>query len=441
MVSAMTAYDRIRVMWPDHLGLARGKYLPARLAHKGTGHCATTFAQGYDNSLIPAPGGFLLEGLRDVHSTFDPEGVRPGWEDDATGVAVGHLDFEGQPYRYSSRYALQRAISQWEDLGYHPKVGLELEGYVMELAEDGTWERAKMPRSYVYATGRLADPTGVIDAIMRTADRSNFKIESINAEFDQAQFELTLEYDDALQAVDDAFLFRVMAREVALEMGYDMTFLGKPFPGVAGTGVHVNFSLVDEHGNNALVDATTGDNLSELAKGCLAGLIKHHLAMTPLCCPTVNAYRRLQPGELNGYWANWGFDHRGVANRIAVAGGPSTRIESRLADGSANLHLTVATVLQAARLGVVKGYVCPDAMVEDGFEEVNTDVHSARNLNAALADLAADEVLQEAVGTDVCANFLANKAAEWDRYIGAVGEHVEGDVATQWELDQYLMFH
>lgn len=437
----MTAYDRIRVMWPDTLGLARGKYLPARVAHKGTGHCSTTFAMGYDNSLIPAPGGFLLEGLRDVRSTFDPESVRPGWEDDGTGVAVGHLDFEGEPYTYSTRYALQQAISAWEDLGYHPKVGLELEGYLLEPTDDGGWQRADLPRSYVYATGRLADPTGVIDTIMRKADQSGFKIESINAEFDQAQFELTLEYDDALQAVDDAFLFRVMAREIALEKGYDMTFLGKPFPGAAGTGVHVNFSLVDEHGNNALADATSDDNLSGLAKGCLAGLVKHHLGMTPLCCPTVNAYRRLMPGELNGYWANWGFDHRCAGNRIPEAGGPGTRIESRLADGSANLHLTVAAVLQAARLGVAKGYECPGPMTEDGFEEVNTDIHSAHNLSDALADLVADSALQEAVGADVCANFLANKEAEWERYIVAVGEHVEGDAASQWELDQYLMFH
>ena len=97
----MTAYDRIRLLWPDHLGLARGKYLPAHLAERGTGHCATTFGLGYDRSMIPAPGSFLLEGLRDITATYDTEAVYPGWEDPATGVAVGHLDFEGAPYVYS----------------------------------------------------------------------------------------------------------------------------------------------------------------------------------------------------------------------------------------------------------------------------------------------------------------------------------------------------
>ena len=232
-----------------------------------------------------------------------------------------------------------------------------------------------------------------------------------------------------------------MAREVALRHGLDLTFLGKPFPGVSGSGVHVNFSLVDADGNNALLDATSEGGLSRLATQCLAGLVEHHRGMTALCVPTVNGYRRLQPGELNGYWANWGFEHRCAGNRVPHVGGPATRIESRLADGSANVHLAVATVLQGARLGVVDDLPCPEPMVEDGFDAVNTDVHSAENLADALADLEADPALREAVGHDICDNFLANKHAEWERFIDAEGAYERGDQATDWELAEYLMYH
>lgn len=437
----MTGYDRIRVMWPDHLGLPRGKYLPARLADKGTAHCVTTFALGYDRSMIPAPGSYLLEGLRDVLSTFDPLSVRPGWEDDRTGVAVGHLTFEGEPYTFSARHALQQAISGWEDLGYRPKVGIELEAYVLQPDGNGGWERWQTPRSMVYGTGKAADPDGLIDDIMRTAWASGFKLESINAEFDESQFELTLEYDDALKAADDAFLFRVLAREVALEHGLDLTFLGKPFVGLAGSGVHVNFSLEDARENNAFHDPDAGDGLSALAKGCIAGLVEHHRALGALCAPTVNAYRRLQPGALNGYWANWGYEHRCAANRIPDARGSGTRIENRVADGAVNVHLGVAAVLQAARLGVINGLNCPDPLTTDGFEEVNTDVCVAESLGSALDDLEADPTFTEAVGADVCANYIANKRAEWERYIEVVGADEPGENVTEWELDQYLMYH
>ena len=64
-------FDRVRLMFPDHLGLARGKYLPARIAGRGTGHCATIWGLGYDRSMVPAPGSYLLDGLVDVVATPD----------------------------------------------------------------------------------------------------------------------------------------------------------------------------------------------------------------------------------------------------------------------------------------------------------------------------------------------------------------------------------
>jgi len=437
----MTSYDRIRVLWPDHLGIARGKYLPARLADRGTNHCVTTFALGYDRSMVPAPGSYLLEGLKDVRSTFDPDEVHPGWEDDRTGVAVGHLTFAGEPFRFSARYALQKAVADWAELGYTPKVGLELEAYVLEPDGLGGWMQWRTPRSFVYGTGRSADPTGLIDEIMRTAEASDFRVESINAEFDESQFEMTLEHDDALRAADDAFLFKVLAREVALDRGLDLTFLGKPFTGISGSGLHVNFSLGSADGSNAMADDASSDGLSVLAGSCLAGLCAHHQGMAALCAPTVNAYRRLRPAELNGYWANWGYDHRCAANRIPEARGAGARIESRLSDGAANTHTAVATVLQAARLGAVNGLACPEPLVTDGFEEVNTEVSVADSLGEALEHLRADAELIGAVGEDLVANFIANKEAEWQRYLAAVGEDRPGGDVTHWELDEYLMYH
>ena len=122
------------------------------------------------------------------------------------------------------------------------------------LIGDARWRRWRTPRAFVYGTGRTADPVGLLDTIMRRAERSGLPVESINSEFDSAQFELTLEVDEAMKAADDAFLFRVLAREVALEHGLDLTFLGKPFAGISGSGLHVNFSLVTPDQGNAFDD-------------------------------------------------------------------------------------------------------------------------------------------------------------------------------------------
>lgn len=434
-------YSRIRMLWPDHLGLARGKYVPSRLADRGSAFCVTTFATSYDRDLIDAPHAYLVDGLKDVHGHIELDSLRPSWENERTGVAIAHLELEDEPYIASSRVALQRSIDAWKAMGYQAKVGLELEGYLLEPDGNGGWQRFSNPRSMVYGTGSLGDPTGFVDDVMFTAEDCGFTIESANVEFDESQFEFTLQYDDAMQAVDDSFIFRVMVRELAIKRGLDFTFLGKPFPELSGSGVHINFSFVDADGRPALADDSKEHGMSDLAERCVAGLIEHHQAMTPILAPTINAFRRLQPGTLAGCWANWGVDHRNVTNRIPVDGGASMRIESRLGDGSMNLHLGVATVLEAARLGVVDELDLPAAYVGDGFEDGGENcARSADSLAAALDHLEADTKLCDAVGSGVIGNFAANKRREAERF-EETGQSILEPELTDFERTMYLPYH
>ncbi len=434
-------YERIRMLWPDHLGLARGKYVPADLAHHGSGFCVTTFALSYDRDLIPAPGTAFFEGLKDVHGSVDPSSLRPSWEDDKTGVAVADLALTGEPYEVSARAALQRALDAWADLGYRVKVGIELEGYLLEPTDNDDWKRFSNPRSMVYGTGPLGDPTGFFDDVLWTARDCGFLVESANVEFDESQFEFTLRYDDAMRAADDTFLFRTMVRELAIRRGLDFTFLGKPFPAVSGSGIHVNFSLLDADGNPAFANEDSQHGMSDLAYKSVAGLVTHHQALTALCAPTVNAYRRLQPGSLAGCWANWGIDHRNVTNRIPESGGSSMRIEHRLGDGAMNVHLGVAAVLQAALLGVEHDYAVPAEYTGDGFEDGGDGVdRSATSLSEALDHLEADTAFVQAVGSLLIANFVANKRHEAERF-AASGESIDSDQLTTFELAHYLPYH
>ena len=89
----ITDHDRIRVLWPDHLGLARGK-TAARLAEHGTNHC-TGVRLGYDRSMVPAPGSGMLEGFPDLHASFDLADTRPGFED-RTRVVVADITKDGE---------------------------------------------------------------------------------------------------------------------------------------------------------------------------------------------------------------------------------------------------------------------------------------------------------------------------------------------------------
>lgn len=437
----MTGYDRLRVLFPDHLGLARGKYLPWRLADRGTAFCAATWLLDYQREILDVDMGVDPTGLPDVEATYSLHDARPSWED-GTAVVIADLEFHHEPYSPSPRHALRRAVAAWNDLGYHPKVGIELEAYVFEPDGEGGWRPRHTPSAFVYGTGVMADPDGLIAEIMRRAEACEIPVETINSEFDFPQWELTLEFGDALDAVDNIFLFQQLARETAFEFGLRLTFMGKPIMNKSGNGLHVNLSLTDAQGNNALADPSTEDGLAPIAHQCIAGLIEHHEGLAALCAPTVNAYKRLQIGTLSGVYANWGYEHRCATVRIPGQRGRYTRVEHRMPDGACNPYIATAAVLQAARLGVVNELVPPERETGDGIESISTDRRVAEHLAGALDDLVADTELVEAVGADLVANLVGVKRHEWEQYTRAEGEwSATNDRITDWEWSWYFPFH
>jgi glutamine synthetase len=427
-------YERIRLLWPDHLGLARGKHLLVATTEESVtaNHCLALFALDYDRQMdIEAPGPKVLEGQPDLEAHFSPEAVRRGWEPN-TAVAVADITFEGSEVAMDPRRAVKRAIQAWHDLGYDPMLGIELEAYVMEADDRGGWQRVATPGHYVYGTGPAGDPTGLIKNVIAIADEVGLPLESVNTEYDAGQFELTLRYDRALKALDDAFLFKQMARELAMERGLLLTFLGKPINGASGSALHLNLSANDDRGDNAMADHDGQHGLSDLARNCMAGMLAHHEGLTALCCPTVNAYKRLRPAEFVPYWANWGLDHRGTTIRVPPHRGAATRLEYRLADGAANPYTAAAAALQAARLGVVNELECPDAETGNCLDVVNTDRHVPESLGDALNALEADTELCEAIGSEFIDHFLHIKRTEWQKFMTYV---------TDWETNHYLPFH
>ncbi|HEY6628313.1 MAG TPA: glutamine synthetase [Acidimicrobiia bacterium] len=388
------------------------------------------FSLQLNRVMIPHPGAHH-ESFPDVEARFSMDDVRPGWEN-GTGVVVASITKDGAPVELAPRSILERVVGEWEELGLTPMIGFELEAFLFEPDGDGGWRPIHTPGSYVYGTGTAVDPTGTIQAIMETAHDMGLDLESVNSEYDDGQFELTLRYDKALQAADDAFLFKVMAREVAAKRGYLLSFLGKPLTERGGSGIHVNISLVDRDGKNAFSDPAARDGLSELARQAIAGLVHDHVSMSALVAPTVNAYKRLKPGSLNGYYANWGYDHRGVAVRVPPANESGTRLEHRLADGATSIHLAAAASLVAALRGVRLELECPPAESQDCITGADADMMAPPSLGAALDALESDKEFVEAFSPGYVEGFLAVKRAEWDRYMAHT---------TDWELEEYLPYY
>lgn len=424
---------RLRAMFCDHLSIMRGKYLPAsKMKDDESRFARPTFSVHYDKDLlIEAPGTMCLEGIPDMALRWKADEIRPGWEPN-TKVVTGDLYAgDGTPLPMCPRGALKRAVAAWEAIGLTPKVGIELEAYAFVRNDDGTIVPYDTPGGVVYGTGNFTDPRRFTDAIWNKAQEIGLPLDLITAEYDTPQYEFTLTFDSAVAHVDTVVLFRQMAREIALDHGIILSFLPKPIPGKGGSGLHVNLSFTDHNGANALAKGDVGNphDLSDLARGCIAGWMRHHKAMAGLMAPNALSYARLQPASLSGFWCNWGGDNRNVTVRVSAEGGKKARLEHRMADAAANPYTTVATVLQAALLGVQHKYPLQPLETGDGFTHNDAPHGVAASLSEALDDLQADTALSSAVGAGLVENHLYMKRAEVEKTAG-----LEGDALRDWYI-------
>jgi glutamine synthetase len=427
---------RLRLLIPDLLGLERGKYLFGEVAEAGhAAFCIGMYPLTLDREILPVPRQQFDIGLPDVEAELDRETLRQGWED-GTVVGIGDVFQHGQPLEVDPRNVLRRAVQAWRELDLEPQLAFETEFYLCEPAEGGGWQPADLPAHRVYGTGMSVDPSGAIHDMVRAALGCGFQVESWCSEYDAAAFEVNWRYRDAIPAADDAFLFRVLVREIAARHGRLATFLGRPFGDRGGSGMHLNFSFRRPDGSNAFHDPDREDGMSDLARRCIAGLLEHHRGIAALMAPHVNAYKRLKPDMLNGYFANWGFDDRTVTVRVPPARGEGSRLEHRTADAAANPYLAAAALLHAARLGVEEQLEAPPA--QEAGADPNTDVAIPDTLEEALGALQEDTKIVGAIGEWVVESFVTLKRAEWDRYV-ASGETSITDV-TPWELEYYLPF-
>ena len=385
-----------RVLFCDLHGLPRGKYIPAVTSGKESqkvGFAQGAFSVSLDRDLLTVPGTNILEGIPDMELVLEEE-EHKSWQPN-TRIRLGNLYAKNAPYGLCGRGRLEETVKELAKLDLAPMIGIELEAYAFERDDDGTWRPYNTPGALVYGTGPSNDPKGLLDQIFSTAYECNLPVESLNGEYDNGQFELTLCFDNAMKACDSTFLFKLMAREVAFKNDLLLTFLPKPIPERGGSGFHVNMSLRNSSGKNIISE---DGKLSDISKYFMAGLMKHHESLSSFLAPTVNSYERLAPASMAGYWANWAEDHRLVTLRTSTKSEKSARLEHRTGDCSCNPYLAVTALLQAGILGIENKFSLQDPEDLDGLENVRATRHVPSNLLNALDALEKDAELCGKVG-------------------------------------------
>jgi glutamine synthetase len=76
--------------------------------------------------------------------------------------------------------------------------------------------------------------------------------------------------------------------------------------------------------------------------------------LSVMYAPTINSYKRYQPGTFAPTAIKWGRDNRTCSYRL-VGHGPSLRVENRVPGGDVNPYLAVAGMIAAGIDGIEKG--------------------------------------------------------------------------------------
>ncbi|MEF8779501.1 MAG: type I glutamate--ammonia ligase [Haloferacaceae archaeon] len=425
--------DFLRLQFTDILGTVKNVSIPASQAEK-----ALTEGIYFDGSSIE---GFVRIQESDMRLKPDPESfaVLP-WRNTDSGSAARLIcdvinTTTGEPFEGDPRYVLKRAIDRAEEMGYTLNAGPEPEFFVFEKDEDGRATTTTHDAGGYFDLAPKDHASDLRRDIIYNLEAMGFEVEASHHEVAQGQHEIDFKYDDALTTADNIATFRSVVRATAEEKDLHATFMPKPIAHINGSGMHTHLSLFED-GENVFHDPDDEFNLSETAKSFLAGILEHAPALTAVCNPTVNSYKRLVPGYEAPVYVAWSDVNRSALVRKPAARVPAaSRIELRSPDPSGNPYLALAAMLHAGLDGIEKGMEAPDPVRENIYEfdegkreEYGIDTLPG-NLGEAIAALQDDEVVQSALGEHVYEKFVEAKTQEFGEYVADV---------SQWELDRYL---
>ena len=459
----------VRLAWADPHGASRAKAVtvPVFLAALESGYninVATTTLDSANARIFASftrGGGMGLDemtGSPNLTIVPDPATFRVlPWAPGVGWVLCDEYFTSGVPFHFSTRQLLRRQLKRLADKAMGSLVGLEIEWYLLRVAEDQLTEehtgipgvrgrpiRTSPPEpgfSY-HSESNMDLMQPVLSALAEAFGQIGLPLRSMENEWGPGQVECTFAARPALEAADTAMLFRTATRQMCRRMGYLATFMCRPaIRSCYSSGWHLHQSLVDAaSGRNLLMPERAGEPLSPLGRNFVGGLLQHAAACTPFATPTVNGYRRYRPNSLAPERATWCYDHRGVMIRVLGApGDPATRLENRIGEPAANPYLYIASQIVAGLDGIENKL---DPGPQDDEPYAGNRPMLPKSLPAALEALEHSSLFRDQLGGVFVDYFLKLKRTEAERFqqwLEDAGAK-ETDEPTEWEQNEYFDF-
>jgi glutamine synthetase len=435
-LAAYPGTGAVDAIFADLSGVVRGKRYPidhlAKLLGDGLAFPASVFLLDTMGECHDANGRGYSDGDPDAIAKVIPGTLKPvPWSERPTCQAMVTLsDLDGTPYPFEPRNILATVLARFTEMKLRPVVAFELEFYLIdrERTATGSPQPPISPLSgrrdsgtQVYGMADVDSFAVLLDDITQACAAQGISTGAITAEYAPGQFEINLQHtDDPMLAADQCVMFKRVVKGVSRRHNLQATFMPKPYPDEAGSGLHMHISMLDRAGRNVF-DGGKAGIASPVLEQAVAGILDILPESMTFLAPNVNSFRRFVPNIFVPIRRSWGFENRSVALRIPIGAGDARRIEHRVGGADANPYLALATALAGIHHGMTRKLTPPPAF--DGNAGFEYDPDLPFRPRRALENLLESTVLETYFGADYLSTYAACKSAEYDKFESQISTH------------------
>lgn len=406
----------LRILWCDNANLIRSKAL--RLgdetiseAKVGISRAQQAVPVTYDgvvpnSSLDPVGEVYLIADC----STIKILPYAPG-----NAMAIGDMYLNGSEWECCPRNYLKKMIASAGKMDLNIRASFENEFYLLNKENPLDCKE----NTAFASTNSMNLNNEIIMEIVDALESQDLSVEQYYPESGPCQQEITVKYDDALQAADNQIIFRETVHGIASAYGMIGSFLPKIFPEHAGSGCHIHLSLWKDD-KNIVHDPEEIWEISKMANHFIAGVLEHINSLMAITTPISNSYRRILPSSWAGKYKCWGLDNREACIRVVKEyDGTIKHFEIKTSDATANPYLALGAIIRAGIDGIVRKMELPEPVQSDPAdmsdkERINHKIIDLpSNPLEAIESLENDNVLIDSLGKGLSNEFIAVKKEEW----------------------------
>ncbi|XP_028306854.1 lengsin [Gouania willdenowi] len=329
------------------------------------------------------------------------------WAEQTARVICDPCTVTGCPLLTSPRLIAKQLLGQLQSLGFSLHSSFTYECCVLGTPDRVGPKTLLFPATTLLSNHDLPFFQQLVDSMYcMGAD-----IDSIASASGPGQMEINLRPEFGISAADSAFTFRTSIKEMARKHSYIASFFTDD--GLYNAGV-LSHSLWDANGRRSLFHSgERADELSEIGRKWLAGLLTHSAALSCLMSPGLGcrshiAKRIKDPKRL--LYATCGTNDNSSSFNIKNHGGRELHIDNKLGSAMANPYIVLAATVAAGLDGIRRKLTIDCGLNKAPSQQ--RDYAIPVKLDDALEALGEDQVIRSALGEPFVQYFIAMKKFE-----------------------------